>query len=84
LQPTPLANEIAPAVIEGLRVIRGTPERKTFASAQSTRVFNIAQEDIAEAVHLPPLALEVGNPEWAKVIEDAAAYGECRCATGQR
>lgn len=41
LQPTPLANEVAPALMEGLTVIRGSLERKTFDPAKSSRVFNI-------------------------------------------
>lgn len=43
LQPTPLADEILPAVIESLAVIRGSLERKSFEPERSRRIFNIAQ-----------------------------------------
>jgi DNA-binding transcriptional LysR family regulator len=61
LAPTPLADEVAPALMEGLAVIRGSLERKTFDPAKSTRIFRIGMGDIAEAVHLPPLARAVGE-----------------------
>jgi DNA-binding transcriptional LysR family regulator len=53
LQPTPLAQEIAPVLVQGLAVIRGSLERKDFDPSRSTRVFNIRMGDIAEVVHLP-------------------------------
>ncbi len=58
LQPTPLANEIAPALVEGLAAIRGGLSRKTFDPASSTRIFNIAMGDPAEAIQLPVLVRE--------------------------
>jgi DNA-binding transcriptional LysR family regulator len=59
LQPTPLASEIAPALVEGLAVIRGSLERKAFDAAKSSRVFNIGMGDIAEVVHLPQVMREL-------------------------
>jgi DNA-binding transcriptional LysR family regulator len=53
LQPTPLADEIAPALMQALGVIRGSLERKPFDAASSTRVFNLRMGDIAEVLHLP-------------------------------
>ena len=61
LQPTPVADEIAPALMEGLAVVRGSLQRKTFDAAKSLRVFNIGMGDIAEVVHLPRLVREVHN-----------------------
>ncbi|MGZ5232466.1 MAG: LysR family transcriptional regulator [Burkholderiales bacterium] len=61
LEPTPLADEVAPALMEGLSVIRGSLERKTFDAAKSTRIFKIGMGDIAEVVHLPQLAGAVGD-----------------------
>jgi DNA-binding transcriptional LysR family regulator len=55
LQPTALADEIAPALIDGLATIKGSLERKQFDPATSERVFQVAMGDIAEVVHLPPL-----------------------------
>jgi DNA-binding transcriptional LysR family regulator len=55
LQPTPVADDLAPAVIEGLRGIRGGLERPTFDPRTSTRVFRIAMGDVAEWVHLPQI-----------------------------
>jgi DNA-binding transcriptional LysR family regulator len=92
LQPTPLASEIAPSVIEGLALIRGTLERKSFDPARSTRVFNIAQGDIAEAVHLPRLSRELRKTAPAvrlhtfevpgARLRDALGDGEADFATG--
>jgi DNA-binding transcriptional LysR family regulator len=92
LQPTPLASEIAPSVIEGLAVIRGTLERQTFTPGRSTRIFNIAQGDVAEAVHLPLLLREVRKtaPEirlhtfeiLGARLRDALGDGEADFATG--
>jgi DNA-binding transcriptional LysR family regulator len=92
LQPTPLANEVAPSVLEGLAVIRGTLQRKEFEPASSRRVFNIAQGDIAEAVHLPLLLREIRKtaPEVrlhtfevpGARLRDALADGEADFATG--
>jgi len=60
LHPTPLADEMAPALTDGLAMIRGGLERKTFDPASSTRVFRIAMGDIAEVVHLPHVVRELG------------------------
>jgi DNA-binding transcriptional LysR family regulator len=92
LQPTPLADEIAPSLIHGLSEIRGSLERKTFDPAHSRRVFRVAQGDIAEAVHLPRLlrevektasgirlhSLEIAGPR----LTDALGDGEVDLATG--
>jgi DNA-binding transcriptional LysR family regulator len=59
LQPTPLAVEIAPSLVQGLAAIRGSLERKPFDPSASARIFRIAQGDIAEAAHLPRLLREV-------------------------
>ena len=59
LQPTPLANDLAPALMEGLGTIRGGLERRTFDPAQSTRIFNLGMGDIAEVVQLPRLLREL-------------------------
>lgn len=59
LQPTPVANEIAPALTECLAVIRGSLQRKIFDATTSLRVFNIGMGDIAEVVHLPLILREV-------------------------
>ena len=92
LQPTPLADEIAPALVEGLAVIRGSMERRTFDAAESSRVFNIGMGDIAEVVHLPKVMRELrqsaprvrlnslGVP--GAHLNDALADGELDIATG--
>lgn len=59
LQPTPLANDLAPVLMEGLGTIRSGLERRSFDPAMSTRVFTIGMGDIAEAVQLPRLLLTV-------------------------
>ena len=59
LQPTPLATDLAPALMEGLGTIRGGLERRTFDPAQSTRIFNLGMGDIAEVTQLPRLVREL-------------------------
>jgi DNA-binding transcriptional LysR family regulator len=92
LQPTPLANDVAPGLMEGLAVIRGSLERKTFDATKSTRIFNIGMGDIAEVVHLPHLVGEVraGAPNVrlhttlisGPRVRDALGAGEVDMATG--
>jgi DNA-binding transcriptional LysR family regulator len=92
LHPTPLADEMAPALMDGLAVIRAGLERKTFDPASSTRVFRIAMGDIAEVVHLPHLirelsvsaphvrlqTIEIPGPR----LRDALGDGEVDLGTG--
>ncbi len=92
LQPTPLANEIAPALIEGLAAIRGGLNRKTFDPATSTRIFNIGMGDPAEATQLPTLVREFRTTAPhirlhtrqvpAALLRDALANGEVDMTTG--
>ena len=92
LQPTPLANELAPALMEGLGTIRGGLERRTFDPAQSTRIFNLAMGDIAEVVQLPYLLRELrANAPHVRLhtteipgprLRDALGDGEVDMATG--
>jgi DNA-binding transcriptional LysR family regulator len=58
LQPTPFADEIAPALVGGLASIRGSFERAPFDPAHSTRVFNIVMGDLGEVVLLPKMVRE--------------------------
>jgi DNA-binding transcriptional LysR family regulator len=93
LQPTPLADSIAPRLQEGLAMIRGSLDRQTFDPSLSTRIFRIAQGDIAEVAHLPLLLREVRKiapgvrlhtfeVPGAK-LRDALADGEVDLASGQ-
>ena len=92
LQPTPLADEVAPTLMEGLAIIRGSMERKTFDAATSTRIFNLAMGDIAEVVQLPYLLRELrANAPHVKLhtteipgprMRDALGDGEVDMATG--
>ena len=92
LRPTPLANEIAPALMEGLAVICGSLQRKTFDAAKSFRVFNVGMGDIAEVVHLPQIVREVhilaphirlnSNTIPGPRLGDALGDGEVDMATG--
>src|SRR5688572_10156200 len=59
LHPTPLADQVAPVLVEALGMIRGSLERKTFDAARSTRIFNIRMGDIGEVVQLPRLIREL-------------------------
>jgi DNA-binding transcriptional LysR family regulator len=92
LQPTPLANELAPALMEGLGTIREGLERRTFNPAKSTRIFNIGMGDIAEVVQLPHLLREIrASAPHVRVhttqipgsrLRDALGDGEVDMATG--
>jgi len=92
LQPTSLADEVAPALMEGLAVIRGSLERKTFDAAKSNRIFNLGMRDIAEVVHLPHLVREVRTSaphvrlHTTQIpgphVRDALGAGEIDVATG--
>jgi DNA-binding transcriptional LysR family regulator len=93
LQPTPMANEVAPALMQGLAVIRGSLERKTFDAAKSTRVFKTGMGDIAEAVNLPHILRELrtsaprvritSTPIPGPRLRDALGDGEVDMATGE-
>jgi DNA-binding transcriptional LysR family regulator len=92
LQPTPLANEVAPVLVEALGMIRGSLEQKTFDAAKSTRIFNIGMGDIAEVVHLPHLVRELRTSAPhvrlhttlvpGARVRDALGAGEVDMATG--
>lgn len=53
LKPTPVAEEIAPAFVEGLACIREGFDRRTFDPGTSTRVFTLAMGGLGEATVLP-------------------------------
>jgi DNA-binding transcriptional LysR family regulator len=92
LQPTPLASEVAPVLVEALGMIRGSLERKTFDAAKSTRIFNIGMGDIAEVVQLPHLVRELHSSaphvrlNTTQIpgprLRDALGAGEVDMATG--
>ena len=92
LQPTPLADEVAPVLVEALGMLRGSLERKTFDAVKSTRIFNIRMGDIGEVVHLPHLVREVraSAPHVrlrtsqipASRVRDALGDGEVDVAAG--
>src|SRR5688572_25204659 len=92
LQPTPLANEVAPVLVEALGMIRGSLERKAFDAANSTRIFNVGMGGIAEVVQLPHLVRELraSAPQTrlhtaqiaAPAMRDALGAGEVDVATG--
>ena len=92
LQATPLGNEIAPALTEGLAALRDGLNRKNFDPASSTRIFNIGMGDPAEATQLPVLvrAFRSSAPHIrlhtrqvpAPLLRDALANGEVDMTTG--
>ena len=53
LKPTPVAEEIAPAFVEGLACIRAGFERRVFEPATSTRIFTLGMGGLGEATVLP-------------------------------
>jgi DNA-binding transcriptional LysR family regulator len=92
LQPTPVADDLAPSVIEGLRTIRGGLERRDFNPIDSDRVFRVGMGDIAEWVHLPRIRAAVcaSAPRLrlhtmqipGRRLRDALGDGDVDLATG--
>jgi DNA-binding transcriptional LysR family regulator len=92
LQPTPLANELAPALLDGLTTIRGGLQRTRFDPTTSRRIFKIGMGDVAEVVHLPMLLRDVraSAPHIrlhttqiaGSQLRDALGDGEVCMATG--
>jgi DNA-binding transcriptional LysR family regulator len=92
LQPTPYADEVAPAVIQGLGTLRGSLEKAGFDPATSQRTFRFAMTDIGEWVLLPPLyrhvssaapriTLHTAQPS-VRDLRDAMASGRIDLALG--
>ena len=59
LKPTAVAEEIAPAFVEGLACIREGFDRRVFEPAASTRQFTIGMGGLGEATVLPRVAKQV-------------------------
>jgi DNA-binding transcriptional LysR family regulator len=85
LRPTPLAEEVAPYVTQGIATIRQGFERKAFDPATSTRLFTIAMSDIGEVAHLPRiLAALDGTPNIRlRTVEMAPAEARAALADGR-
>jgi DNA-binding transcriptional LysR family regulator len=93
LQPTPLADEIALPLLEGLAVIRGSLEPKAFDAAKASRVFTVGMGDIGEVVNLSRVLRELHTsapririnsmPIPGPRLRDALGDGEVDMATGE-
>jgi len=85
MQPTALADEVAPHVTEGIAIVRRGFERKTFDPATSTRLFTLAMSDIGEVAHLPPLlaALERAPGVRLRAVEMAPDAARASLADGR-
>lgn len=80
LQPTALADEIAPYIAQGIATIRQGFERKAFDPATSTRLFTIAMSDIGEVSHLPPMIAALGDSPGVRLRTVELAPAEARAA----
>lgn len=80
LQPTALAEEVAPYVMQGIATIRQGFERKAFDPATSTRLFTIAMSDIGEVAHLPPTLAALGDSPGVRLRTVEMAPAEARAA----
>ena len=92
LQPTPLADGIAPSIAEALRTIRDSLQRHPFDPREDSRIFKIGMGDIAEWIHLPQIrsvvrasaprvrlhSMQVPGPRLGEALGD----GEVDIATG--
>jgi len=83
LQPTALADEIAPYVTQGIATIRQGFERKAFDPATSSRLFTIAMSDIGEVAHLPPLLAALGEAPGVRVRTVELPPAEARAALAE-
>jgi DNA-binding transcriptional LysR family regulator len=85
LQPTPLADEIAPGLAQGLAAIHGSFERTTFDPQSSTRLFTVSMADIGEVVHLPRVinaVAEAAPNVRLRTVELAPADARAALANG--
>ncbi|HET7731167.1 MAG TPA: LysR family transcriptional regulator [Usitatibacter sp.] len=75
LKPTPVAEEIAPAFVEGLACIREGFERRVFDPATSTRLFTIGMGGLGEATVLPRVVKQAHAqaPQVAFATREVAA-----------
>jgi DNA-binding transcriptional LysR family regulator len=80
LQPTALADSLAPYVKQGIATIRQGFERKPFDPATSTRLFTVAMSDIGEVAHLPPVLAALDNAPGVRLRTVEMAPAEVRTA----
>jgi DNA-binding transcriptional LysR family regulator len=80
LQPTAVADEVAPFITQGIATIRQGFERKAFDPATSTRLFTIAMSDIGEVAHLPPLLAALSDAPGIRLRTVEMAPAEARAA----
>lgn len=85
LQPTVLADEMAPSIGEGLTTIRAGFERKRFEPATSKRIFTFAMSDLSEFSHLPSVlrALRDAPGIHVRTIELDPAQRRTALAAGE-
>jgi DNA-binding transcriptional LysR family regulator len=69
VQPTPLADHLAPPVAQALALLRGTAERPGFNPVTTSRRFKLALSDIAERFFLPRLASSLARVAPGASIE---------------
>jgi len=80
LQPTALADAVAPYVKQGMATIRQGFERKPFDPATSTRLFTVAMSDIGEVAHLPPVLAALDRAPGIRLRTVEMAPAEVRAA----
>lgn len=88
MEPTMMAQHLAPPIQEGLATIRaGIGQSLRFDPSTSTRTFTIIMTDVGESVHLPPIvrelsrkapsirirALELGREDYEGYLDSGAA-----------
>lgn len=81
--PTPLSDQIAPMVAEGLSVIRASFEPQRFDPVSSSRLFTIAMGDIGEVVQLPLLMEALGHAPHVHLRTVAIPPTQARAALGE-
>jgi len=81
--PTPLADEVAPGIAEGLSVIRASCAPPRFDPATSTRLFMLGMADIGEVVQMPLLVKALGVAPGVRLRTIAMSPPEARAALGE-
>jgi DNA-binding transcriptional LysR family regulator len=83
LDPTPLADDVAPALSEGLATIRASFEPRAFDPRTSKRLFTLGMADIGEVVQLPLVIRALGNAPHVRLRTVALSPPQARAALGE-
>jgi DNA-binding transcriptional LysR family regulator len=81
--PTPVADGVAPAVAEGLAIIRGSFDQEPFDPSTSGRLFTIGMADIGEFVQLPLVIKALCDAPGVRLRTLGLSPAQARTALGE-